>query len=117
MIIHAHTDIFFLHITVICSPPCEFGICVSNDTCSCADGYTGDTCADRMVRECEINPCENGGTCSLVATSYVCSCPEGYTGLFCEQIEPGSGRGLLPVCNCTRDVECSLVGQLKNSQL
>ena len=112
-----HTPItIVLHdITVICSPPCEFGVCVSNDTCSCADGYAGDTCTNRTVRDCgEINPCENGGTCTLVATSYVCSCPEGITGLFCEQ---RNDTGLLPMCTCTRDVECSLMGQLKNSRV
>ena len=109
-------------LAVVCSPPCQSGVCVQNDTCSCADGFTGATCAESIVRECDVNPCVNGGTCTLIATSYVCSCLDGYSGLFCEESEAppfsGSGDVITPFdCTCSRDVECSLIGQLKNSQV
>ena len=31
-------------ITAICNPACVYGACVSNNTCSCSTGYTGDIC-------------------------------------------------------------------------
>ena len=31
-------------ILVVCSEPCVNGACVANDTCNCAEGYTGSTC-------------------------------------------------------------------------
>ena len=30
----------------MCSPPCENGACVANDTCNCAAGYQGERCTD-----------------------------------------------------------------------
>ena len=39
------------------------------------------------MNECGSNPCENGGSCSLIGSNYVCDCISGYRGLFCE-IEP-----------------------------
>ena len=30
--------------TVVCSTPCMNGACVANDTCNCAEGYTGSVC-------------------------------------------------------------------------
>jgi len=35
--------------------------------------------------ECDVNPCENNGTCRLLAGSYLCNCSQGFSGLFCEQ--------------------------------
>ena len=55
-----------------------------NDTCSCSEGFSGETCDESIVSECAENVCENGGTCTLVATSSVCTCPDGYTGLLCQ---------------------------------
>ena len=35
--------------------------------------------------ECTVNPCQNGGTCSVKEEGgYSCSCPLFYTGLNCE---------------------------------
>ena len=38
-----------------------------------------------MYIECDINPCENNGTCRSLAGSYICNCSRGFSGLFCEQ--------------------------------
>ena len=102
---------------MVCNPPCVSGVCVETNTCQCADGFTGETCDETIVGECELNPCQNGGTCTVIATSLVCSCVEGYSGEFCEITDEGSGRDdLLPLeCMCSRDIECSLIGQIKNS--
>ena len=35
------TDTFLI---VVCSTPCVNGACVANDTCICAEGYTGSVC-------------------------------------------------------------------------
>lgn len=35
--------------------------------------------------DCDVNPCENNGTCRLLAGSYICNCSSGFSGLFCEQ--------------------------------
>ena len=72
-------------LSVVCDPPCENGVCVQNDTCSCSEGFGGNTCAEPDVRECEENICENGGTCKVVGVSTICTCPEGYTGLLCQE--------------------------------
>ena len=69
---------------VVCDPPCENGVCVQNDTCSCSEGFIGATCSDAIVGECEVNLCENGGTCTLVGPSAVCSCREGRTDILCQ---------------------------------
>ena len=71
--------------TVVCDPPCQNGVCVQNDTCSCSEGYTGETCDEAVERECEENLCENGGTCTVVASSTICTCPEEYTGVLCQE--------------------------------
>ena len=38
-----------LTLAVVCSPPCAngTGVCVANNTCSCAPGYFGDTCSEQ----------------------------------------------------------------------
>ena len=47
-------------------------------------GYTGVICDVPIISECDTNPCENGGNCSMVAMSQVCNCPEGFKGQKCE---------------------------------
>ncbi|KAM9836423.1 hepatocyte growth factor activator [Aulostomus maculatus] len=41
----------------------------------------------RITDPCQVNPCQNGGVCSLIPHrhSYECSCPESFTGRLCEQ--------------------------------
>ena len=67
-----------------CLPPCVNGECIDNDTCVCSPGYTFEICDMAIISECDTNPCENGGNCSIVATSQVCNCPEGFKGRLCE---------------------------------
>jgi hypothetical protein len=72
--------------------PCDPNPCLNGGTCdhstgvavcSCADGYTGETC-ETNIDECAPNPCANGGTCSDGVASFTCACPAGYTGETCE---------------------------------
>ena len=43
-----------LTLTVVCNPPCAngTGVCVANNTCSCAPGYFGDTCSEQGKLHC-----------------------------------------------------------------
>ncbi len=34
--------------------------------------------------ECDRNLCQNGGSCSLLTSTYTCVCPPGYGGSLCE---------------------------------
>ena len=93
----------------MCNPPCENGACVANDTCSCSAGYEGVRCNETgmhsvavhvtlyasvllivithaVFEECEENPCQNGGTCTMFAGDIICQCPEGLNtvGSFCQ---------------------------------
>ena len=38
-----------LTLAVVCNPPCAngTGVCVANNTCSCAPGYFGKTCSEQ----------------------------------------------------------------------
>ena len=38
-------------IVVTCDPPCVQGACVANDTCNCAEGYTGERCTEPGMYE------------------------------------------------------------------
>lgn len=40
----------------------------------------------RVINPCHVNPCWNGGVCSLMphSPSFACSCPERFTGRLCE---------------------------------
>ena len=46
---------------------------IANYTCSCADGYEGDTC-ESNIDDCLSNPCQNDGTCIDGIANYTCSC-------------------------------------------
>ncbi|XP_042543839.1 delta-like protein 4 [Dipodomys spectabilis] len=68
--------------------PCKNGATCSNSgqrsyTCTCAPGYTGVDC-ELELRECDSNPCRNGGSCEDQKDGYHCLCPPGYYGLHCE---------------------------------
>ncbi|XP_023837708.1 hepatocyte growth factor activator-like isoform X2 [Salvelinus sp. IW2-2015] len=41
----------------------------------------------RFTDPCQVNPCQNGGICTLVPRrrSFECSCPESFTGRHCDQ--------------------------------
>jgi len=72
-----------------CNPnPCKNGgtCAVDGDqfTCTCAAGFSGDTC-ETNIDDCTPNPCENGGTCIDGVNGFQCQCLEGYTGDRCEK--------------------------------
>ncbi|XP_026209336.1 hepatocyte growth factor activator isoform X1 [Anabas testudineus] len=41
----------------------------------------------RITDPCQVNPCQNGGVCTLIPLrhTFECSCPESFTGRLCEQ--------------------------------
>lgn len=55
-------------------------------TCKCSLGYRGTLC-DRLVPECENQPCNEGGHCVATEDGFLCVCKPGVTGKHCE-LEP-----------------------------
>ena len=56
---------------------------IHNSTCTCADGFTGQTC-ETNIDNCDDDPCQNTGTCVDGINSYMCSCTCGFGGRNCE---------------------------------
>ncbi|XP_059839511.1 protein crumbs homolog 1 [Hypanus sabinus] len=62
--------------------------------CKCQHGFTGSHC-EMDVNECELSPCQNGGTCQNTLEGYICHCPTGseqeifYGGQNCTDILTG----------------------------
>jgi protocadherin Fat 1/2/3 len=53
--------------------------------CTCSIGFTGPQCR-WPLNNCELEPCENGGTCEVgMYSSYLCTCVSGYAGENCSQ--------------------------------
>ncbi|XP_071353107.1 protocadherin Fat 4 [Trachinotus anak] len=50
--------------------------------CTCPAGFTGTLCEDD-IDECEVNPCENKGTCVNTAGSFYCHCQSSFAGSIC----------------------------------
>ncbi|XP_059908209.1 delta-like protein 4 [Gadus macrocephalus] len=68
--------------------PCSNGATCMNTgqgsfTCTCLPGFTGVHC-DSGVRECDSQPCQNGGRCLDAESGFECACPEGFEGTHCE---------------------------------
>nr|XP_043903613.1 delta-like protein 4 isoform X1 [Solea senegalensis] len=68
--------------------PCANGATCLNTghgsyTCTCLPGFTGVNC-DSEVRECDSQPCHNGGHCVDSENGYGCVCPPGFEGTRCE---------------------------------
>ncbi|XP_019613477.1 PREDICTED: uncharacterized protein LOC109461537 [Branchiostoma belcheri] len=62
-----------------CARACKNGgLCTSENTCRCPDGYTGQACEQALCRL----PCENGGTCTAPDR---CVCTRGYVGPRCRK--------------------------------
>ncbi|XP_041947686.1 protocadherin Fat 3 isoform X3 [Alosa sapidissima] len=91
--------------------------------CSCGAQYTGERC-ETEVTSCMPNPCQNGGDCKAVGTTFLCGCPKGFAGLLCDEdvnecereVCDNGGACVNTVgtfyCNCTAGYEgqfCSLL--------
>uniref|UniRef100_A0A3B4APA9 Delta-like protein n=1 Tax=Periophthalmus magnuspinnatus TaxID=409849 RepID=A0A3B4APA9_9GOBI len=68
--------------------PCANGATCMNTgqgsyTCTCLPGFTGVNC-DVEVRQCDSQPCRNGGYCMDSEEGYRCVCPPGYEEPHCE---------------------------------
>lgn len=47
-------------------------------------GWTGELC-ETDIDECVVSPCENGGLCINVPSTYTCACLFGFTGKNCDK--------------------------------
>uniref|UniRef100_UPI0037E80B42 hyaluronan-binding protein 2-like n=1 Tax=Semicossyphus pulcher TaxID=241346 RepID=UPI0037E80B42 len=67
---------------------CGHGDCVANlkkppfFECKCTPPYKGPDC--KTAFSCNINPCQNGGSCIKGRGKYGCACVNGFTGRFCQ---------------------------------
>ena len=47
------------------------------------------------IKECNSNPCRNGGTCTDRVNGYTCKCRAGYTNDNCETGKSESNPGVM----------------------
>ena len=38
-----------------------------------------------VVSDCDVNMCQNNGTCMKHVLTYTCDCPSGFIGAFCQE--------------------------------
>ena len=68
------------------------GSCYLNQAgfaCACPTGFSGTCCETSLgaSNPCYTNPCQNSGTCQVVAPfTYRCICQGGYLGIRCESL-------------------------------
>ena len=85
----------FIGFTAKCTEDCIHGTCTDPDTCTCENGWTGDTC-DKCVA---LPGCEHG-SCKGKPNS--CQCDSGWQGHLCQ--EPICAQG----CNLN-NAHCKVV--------
>ena len=76
--------------------------------CTCKPGFFGPKC----TRQCDDNPCLNGGRCAQTDQNggFECECPTEFTGKLCERQNscPKGWSGSIPgecrPCNCTEEL-------------
>lgn len=91
--------------------------------CTCPAGFTGTLCEDD-IDECEVNPCENKGTCVNTLGGFYCHCQSGFSGSVCSsdineclKLKCQNGGTCIPTqdgyqCQCVSGFE----GRLKQSE-
>jgi len=108
---------------IIITNPCSSGYCQNGGTCqgstgvavcTCANGFSGSTCATCVASniifngQCIANPCtaglcQNSGVCSSSTGVAVCTCVNGFSGAFCATCVSTniivSGRCIVNPCN------------------
>eukprot|EP01079_Euglenida_sp_SAG-EU17-18_P003316 gene3316-630_t len=64
---------------------------LTSTQCTCFPGTDGVNCENDLVDECQVNPCQGGGTCSTDAkvaaedfTGFDCACRDGKSGAQCQ---------------------------------
>ncbi|XP_074536375.1 protocadherin Fat 4 [Halichoeres trimaculatus] len=84
--------------------------------CTCPAGFTGTLC-DEDINECEVDPCENEGTCVNTPGSFYCHCDSGFSGPVCSadvdeclRVECQNGGTCIPTkdgyyCHCVPGIE------------
>ena len=73
---------------------------------------TGVICQE-SVNECESSPCQNGGFCSDLVSSYSCLCRAGFTGSHCETNIDECAQGLCQnAINCVDKVSRKCLAKL-----
>ena len=50
---------------------------------------------------CEVNVCQNGGTCTLSVDLVICDCPEGFAGKLCQTGNTCSTHTVYTLHECT----------------
>nr|CUK27655.1 Serrate [Euperipatoides kanangrensis] len=64
----------------------DHGLCISSPgggySCVCDPGFTGKYCHEN-INDCQLNICQNSGTCVDGINSLQCICKEGWQGAYC----------------------------------
>ena len=87
-----------------CVPACQNGGQCAAGACACPGGFTGDACETATSACAPLNPCQNGGACTVTAGGYSCACLAGYSGTNCET----ATSACAPVNPCQNGGACTV---------